>query len=359
MGAERELIKKIKRTAIGDAAAWLMRPRKHYRDVARHLERQLPYPPSKKQIWWCFWDYFGFRLQYRGDLEADYFGAQLYRKSGFVRQESMAHAVRFAWRNAVQDKKHWTIFQDKREFYAAFSKHLKRKWMIADQGTAWEAFSQFISECSDRIFVKDPMSMGGRGVALWTFDGEEKRRELFELCRETPMVLEEVLTQCEEIRAFSGSSVNTLRVITIVDRYGEVHIARCELRMGRRDMDIDNFCRGGLVAQVDADTGVVFSMGKDGNGRDYIFHPDSGKQIVGFSIPDWDGYKRFACELASKYPEMRYVGWDIVKDSKGNFCVIEGNKDAGVGGLESGLLYGLKPYFDALLDGNKTFPYHQ
>lgn len=61
-----------------------------------------------------------------------------------------------------------------------------------------------------------------------------------------------------------------------------------------------------------------------------ILHPDTGKQIIGYQIPDWSGYKNFVCELAGKIPGMRYVGWDIIKDADGNFCVIEGNKDVRV-----------------------------
>jgi len=359
MGTRRDLIEIIKQTRIGCAAAWLIKPKKHYRDIARFLECQLPYPPNKKQIIWCFWDYLRFCFRYRGDLQTDYFGAQLYRKSDLVRQESMAHAVRFAWRDAVQDRQYWHIFLDKRHFYTAFSSHLHRRWMIVDQNTTWDVFCRFVSTCSNRLFAKNPTGQGGKGVSYWCLENEEEKHALFAQCQTTPMVLEEVLTQCEELQSFSNGPVNTLRVITIIDLHGDVHVARCELRMGRSGTSTDNYCSGGLVAQVDVDTGVVFTMGKDANGREYIFHPDSGKQIVGYAIPDWDAYSEFVRVLANKYPAMRYVGWDIIKDSKGNFCVIEGNKDAGVGGLESSLLYGLKPYYDAFLEGHKSFPHSE
>lgn len=359
LGAMTTLICKVKKTRLGGAVSWLARPVKHYRLMERLLESKLPCAPTRREILWCFWDYFGFRLKYRGNLEVDYFGAQMYLKSDFVRRESMANAVRFAWRDRVQDPSCWKVFLDKRAFYAAFSEYLHRHWMVADETTSWDAFCRFAETCSNRVFVKDPLGLGGRGVSLWRLDSEQARRELFDLCRSTPLMLEEVLTQCEEIQSFSGGAVNTLRIITIIDDRGCVHVARCELRMGRKGMDVDNYCCGGLAAQVDVDSGVVFSMARDENGKIHIFHPDSGKQIVGFSIPDWEQYKAFACELAMKYPGMRYVGWDIMKDSSGNLCVVEGNKDAGVGGLESGLLYGLKPYFDALLAGDTSFPHHQ
>ena len=359
MGKTRDVIKKIKRTRVGAAALWLARPVKHYRDIERHLKRHLPETPTKRQILWCFWDFFRFQLKYRGDLETDYFGAQIYRKSDFVRRESMAHAVRFSWRDAVQEKSCHEIFLDKRAFYAAFAEYLGRRWLSVDGDTSWEEFRAFVNLCGGIVFSKTPRGMGGKGVRLHRVARVEECRELFDLCRKEPTVLEEVLTQCEELRVFSAGTVNTLRIITIIDSSGRVHIARCELRMGRSGMDVDNYSSGGLVAQVDAQSGIVYSMGRDGNGREYLFHPDSGRQIVGFAIPDWEQYKAFVYQLAEKYPGMRYVGWDIVKDSNGNFCVIEGNKDAGVGGLESGLLYGLKPYYDALLRGNASYPHHQ
>ncbi len=352
MGIKRTLIDTIKKTGVGAAAAWLARPCKHYGDIRRNLEQQLAHEPTKGQILWCFWDHFVFCLRYRGDLETDYFGAQLYRKSGFVRRESMAHAVRFSWRNSVQEKKYWNIFRDKREFYKAFSDHMGRKWLAVDESVDWERFRDFVAECSDRVFVKDPLGMGGTGVSLEAPESEKNCRELFELCREKRLVAEEVLKQCEDLASFSCGAVNTLRVITIIDRLGKAHVARCELRLARNGADVDNYCGGGLVAQVDTESGVIFTTGRDKNGREFIFHPDSGKQIVGYEIPDWQGYRKFACTLAERYPGMRYVGWDIIKDQAGSFCVIEGNKDAGVGGLESGLLYGLKPHFDALLEGD-------
>ena len=357
--AKSGLVRKIKKTRLGSAALWLLRPKKHYGDVRRNLEQHLPYPPTGRQIRWCFWDFFRFQLKYRGDLETDYFGAQLYRKSDFVRRDSLAHAVRFRWRDAIQEKNYWPTFTDKREFYAAFSDQLGRKWMVVDQNTSWEQFSAFLEECGGKVFTKKPKGMGGKGVTRCKPDSEEAQRKLFDRCRKKPTVLEGVLTQCEELRGFSEDSVNTLRFITIIDDAGKVHVARSELRMGRSGMDVDNFSSGGLVAQVDIESGVIYSMGRSGNGREYIFHPDSKRQIVGYRIPDWEGYKSYVRMLAERFPAMRYVGWDIIKDENGNFCVIEGNKDAGVGGLESGLLYGLKPYYDALLAGDEAYPHHR
>ncbi len=127
--------------------------------------------------------------------------------------------------------------------------------------------------------------------------------------------------------------------------------------MGNGQSAVDNFSSGGMSALIDIKTGIISSMARDGNGIHYLVHPNTGKQIIGFKIPDWEGYKEFALTLAMKYPEMRYVGWDIIKDAKGNYTIIEGNKDAGVDYIECHLGYGLRPYYDAILNCDKEFDY--
>ena len=353
MKLSRALLIKIKKTGPGCAAAWLLRPVKHRRDIRRQLQARLPYPPTPQQIRWCFCDYCRFCLRYRGDLDTDYFGAQLYRKSDLVRRESLAHSVRFGWRDALQARSCWEIFRDKREFYRAFDAQLHRPWMIADGNTPAQAVEAFAAACGGRVFSKIPKGQGGKGITLWDLNDRAQLSLLLKQCQASPLLLEGVLEQSEDLYAFSQGAVNTLRLISLVDESGRPHVARCELRMGRRGMAVDNYSSGGLVAQVDVDSGVIFTTGRDENGHEYIFHPDTEKQIVGFQIPDWEGYKAFVLSLAARFPEMRYVGWDIIKDSAGNFCVIEGNKDAGVGGLEGSLLYGLKPGFDALLSSKE------
>ena len=113
--------------------------------------------------------------------------------------------------------------------------------------------------------------------------------------------------------------------------------------------DIDNFSSGGMAAPIDIETGIIFAPATDKKGQEFIIHPSSKKQIVGFKTPDWEKYKKFAIKLAMKFPEMRYVGWDIIKTKDNEFIVIEGNKDAGPDCLETGLLYGLLPIYDKIL----------
>lgn len=336
----------------GRALGVILKRKKYKDEIFRQLKERLDDEPSKWQVNWCYHDYLRFHFKYGGNIDTDYFGTQLYKKSDFVRNESFATQVRFPWRDSVQERVVCSKFQDKREFYRNFSEYLGRDWMIVDENTAKEEILQFLQN-KEGVFAKIPVSCGGKDVHYFHTQTDAEKKEIFNFCKNGPVVLENSIEECEELHCFSNyTAVNTLRIITIVDSNGNPHIAAAILRIGRDGSAVDNYSSGGMSALVDIDTGIVYTQATNKKGKTYIVHPDSGKQIVGFIIPEWEKYKEFAVLLAKKYPTMRYVGWDIVKDKQGRMCVIEGNKDAGADYVEAGLLYGLLPHYNKLLNMN-------
>lgn len=319
-------------------------------EIKDELVERLETAPTESQINWCFWDYVHFRRKYKGNLHTDYFGTQLYKKSDFVRNESFATRVRSTWRDSVQERSIWPVFQDKREFYKSFSEYLGRDWIIVGENTAEEEVLHFLQN-KEGVFVKTPVSCGGKDVHYFSSQTDAEKKRIFDFCKNGSVILEHRIEQCEELHCFSNyTSVNTLRIITIIDSSGNPRIAAAVFRIGRDGSAVDNYSSGGMSALVDIDTGIVYTQATNKKGKTYILHPDSGKQIVGFVIPEWERYKEFAVLLAKRYPTMRYVGWDIVKDKQGKMCVIEGNKDAGADYVETGLLYGLLPHYNKLLN---------
>lgn len=330
---------------------YALRPGYVKRTLKEYFRENLDYEVTPRQLSLCTRDFMHFRWKYQGGLETDFLGTQMYRKSDFVREESFADKSRYLWRDSIQDRALWDVFLDKRVFYREFSDYLNRKWMLVNADTSGEAVADFVAQCGGRAFAKLPVSCGGKDVFTVTRQSVD---ELLALAKENDVILEEPVKQCEELYSFSGGAVNTVRIITIVDWSGTPHVARCVFRIGRSSADVDNFASGGMAAYIDVETGIIYSTASTKKGRQYILHPDTGKQIVGFQIPDWEKYKEFALTLASRFPTMRYVGWDIVRLADGRFCVIEGNKDAGVDVMESNSLYGLKPVYTELLNRSQN-----
>lgn len=333
----------------------LLRRKQYLRLIRENLELRLPYAPSDKIVKLCLRDYFHYAFRFQADLEVDYFKSGIYRKSELVRMESLANNKRFVWRDSVQAPDCWKFFVDKTEFYSYFKEYLNRDFIICDNTTSYEDFKDFIISHQCNVFAKLPISCGGKDVFHWELT-EDNIKDKYDYIIESgeKYIVEEAIVQTSELAEFAPSSVNTMRIVTIIDDSGNIHIANCLFRIGN-GKDIDNFSSGGMVARVDIKSGIIMQSAIDGLGRNFLIHPLSGKQIIGFRIPHWNEYISFAAELAKKIKRMRYVGWDIVRKKDGTMCVIEGNKDAGLDIQEAPVCFGYEPVFNALLHDEKSF----
>lgn len=75
--------------------------------------------------------------------------------------------------------------------------------------------------------------------------------------------------------ALNESSCNTVRYLSFLNKSGFFAITPF-LRTGRKGSVVDNAGAGGIFANVDVKTGVVYTNGIDELGNEYECHPDSG-----------------------------------------------------------------------------------
>ena len=165
---------------------------------------------------------------------------------------------------------------------------------------------------------------GGTGAFIADVSTDQKRDELWRL-RESDWVIEEKVNNIESICSFYQDSLNTIKVVTL-NIHGIPVVQTALFRMGNNSQ-VDNVHSGGICALVDIDCGIVVTEGVDNHFRRYLFHPVSGKQILGFKIPMWESVLALAKEAASRVPELRYTSWDIALTERGA-VLIEGNWDA-------------------------------
>jgi len=198
-----------------------------------------------------------------------------------------------------------------------------------------------------RLIVK-PFS-GGSGVniavmsatngKLYVNEVEASRDDLKALLESMPeAVISEFVQQHEYASTIYPHTANSIRILTMWDyERDEPFIALAAQRFGSHTtIPVDNWTRGGLIAQVDLETGV---LGKGatyprGSKMDWHeFHPDTGARIEGVLVPRWEYITSRVLELAGEMPFLPYVGWDIVVTEDG-FTVTEGNSYTDVHGLQ-------------------------
>ena len=283
-----------------------------------------------------------------GTRFTDYMQYEYYRYSSHVRREFISEQRRLIIDDVFNTKAGDEIFNEKKLFNEKFAEFVNRDWLNAENAS-YEEFCKFAAE--HPVFFGKPVAGSlGRGAGMFDVNNEKDRNAFFQELKQGKMLLEEVIHQHKELAEFNDTSVNTLRVVTVLRPNGNVAILTGDLRLGRKGKTSDNFHNNGIASLFDVETGVVYTSGIDKTNRRYLVHPDSGKQIIGFHIPVWDKIKDVVVRAAKTVPEVHYVGWDIAIGENEEIYIVEGNccADPDVTQMPDGI--GKWPLFVPLLE---------
>lgn len=211
-------------------------------------------------------------------------------------------------------------FDDKSRFNSIFRDYIGRAWIDIDKSSK-KQYQEFIEKYPNSMY-KVKNGSGGNGIGIC--DELFRKKHSYEELKNKHLILEEIIEQNKELAEFNPSSVNTLRVVTIVSK-DKVNLMNAVFRMGNGRGRTDNFHHYGLAALIDCESGVVISPAVDKKNNKYYFHPLSGKQIIGYHIPHWSEVVTTVKKAARVRANVRYVGWDITLDKNNKVCIIEGN----------------------------------
>lgn len=137
-------------------------------------------------------------------------------------------------------------------------------------------------------------------------------------------MVEEAIVQSDDTKVWNASSVNTVRIPTFLNNNG-FFVGVPFFRTGRAGACVDNAGGGGVFANVDSVTGVLYTDGIDEAGNFYKTHPDSGKVFKGYQIPRWNELLETVEKVHKEcMPHHLYIGWDFALTADG-WVLIEGN----------------------------------
>lgn len=268
------------------------------------------------------------RIKYGTEIQ-DYFQYEFFKLKNRERRNYMTLTkLRYIMRMCNDPSKR-IIFDDKALFNQTFSDYLYRDWLDLTVAS-YQEFEDFIRK-HPLFFVKARMGMFGKHAGKYVageHGGTAGIQVLYKDLQEKGCLVEELISQHPLLENFNNSSVNTLRIVTLLSSEKKLKIMSAVLRIGRAGKTVDNFHYFGIAATVDVDTGIVNSPGIDREFKRYIVHPDSKEQIIGFRIPSWDKAVDLISRAALEVPEVRYIGWDVAIDSNGKAQLIEGNYGA-------------------------------
>lgn len=133
-------------------------------------------------------------------------------------------------------------------------------------------------------------------------------------------LFQELLVQPPEISAIVGKTVSPIRILTVQTENG-VKIPYAAWKQPKKGDDVDFWTSPGErgYALVDPASGIVTHFHKQvGLGcRDEVNSLATGKPLVGFQIPEWEGCKSLAIAAHSLFPDHGVLGWDICITTRG------------------------------------------
>ena len=254
----------------------------------------------------------------------EYFVYDFEKLSHEGRKTFVTRSNKYQYYRMLNDQNYTPYFNMKTETYRKFKEFYGREVLCMYDASDYPKFVEFVQR-HPKFIYKPADDYGGHGVEIYDSRDYASLETLFELIIFNGFcVVEELIVQADEIARLHPQSVNTMRVVAYLSPSGETSIQWCFLRMGMGGSHTDNMSSGGLAAMVDPETGIIYSTGRDWKGDEHIFHPDTGIQLVGYQIPEWDKLREMVASLSKVLPQVRLVGWDLSYTTKG-WVFVEGN----------------------------------
>ena len=268
------------------------------------------------------YDYLHARFFY-GFCGEDYFlNTPGYAMKNFQKKDFFSHTEWLKIRKKFNDERYTYILQNKVETLKYFSKFINHGWCYPKEQSE-EQFNKFVSQYK-RILCKPISDEGGNGIHLYQSDFNGGG---YNELKSNGLLLEECITQ-HPLMNFNNTSVNTIRVYSVLDKQGKAHILKAVLRAGVGDSVVDNFHSGGVIYPVNIEHGFIEASGVRRMDRKQVsIHPGTDIIMLGFAIPHWNQLIETVKLMAESLPQVRYIGWDMVITPEG-VDMIEANDNA-------------------------------
>ena len=276
---------------------------------------------SGKSRLWLLMDMLRCGIKYNAGY-MDYKIADMYRLNDAQKRSTITRGISNDIVRRMNDKSYWHFFDDKSQFNHHFSKWVRRDWLLFDKNTTIDKLAAFL-QGKPSVFVKPLEGSSGVGVQKFKAEDFADTAAFYQRLKTLgDSILEETVVQHEDMARLCPTSVNTVRIATLLGDKGE-GIVYAFLRIGNGNV-MDNVDCGGMACRVDLDSGKLTTPAADKAGHVFETHPMTGVAFRSFALPYFEEAKQMCLEAMHVVPQVRYVAWDVALTPDGP-CFIEGN----------------------------------
>ena len=202
-------------------------------------------------------------------------------------------------------------------------------------------------DAGTELVIKPLSGGGGHGILFLSPEGEEVKINGTLFSREDAntrisslpnrIFYKRFMQQGFSHRIFPGA-LNTIRMITMISpETGLPFIPLAVHRFGTaKSRHVDNWSSGGLSAIIDMGSGILgkaVAYPEHGRLTWHSYHPDTGIEIEGQKIPQWEKIKAEILALAENVSMIPYIGWDVVLSDE-KIYILEANTNSDVNLLQ-------------------------
>ncbi len=223
--------------------------------------------------------------------------------------------------NYLNKKEYVNTMRDKILFNKIFKNYIKRDW-IDLRTSSLKEFKEFIKD-KDIIFGKIQNGFGSHGIRKIIVKDIDNVEKLYKSLKDNKQILvEEGIIQHPTLNKFNPYAVDTLRIITLLDKEGKPHIIGNAFRININDDEAIS-CFDAFM-KID-ENGNLISNCVDDNEIIYKEHPNIKIKFNTLKVPFAKEAFKMVKEAAKVVPEIRYVGWDVAITKDGP-QLLEGNE---------------------------------
>lgn len=191
------------------------------------------------------------------------------------------------------------------------------------------------------ILIMKPIN-AGKGKGVYMLSSKNKRFYIDEdeiseeklldfLKKQDDWFVSQFVRQSEYLDRLYDKTTNTIRLITLKDpKTGKFKVFFAVQRIGTsKTIPVDNGSKGGLVSNINLETGELSEARSLHSLEVHTVHPDSLSPIKGVKIPNWNAIKTQMLAVANKFPYLNFIAWDVLLTDEG-VIIIEANTSSGV-----------------------------
>jgi hypothetical protein len=219
----------------------------------------------------------------------DYFIFRFFEKNHEERDKWVGTGFKYEYDLIMNPMNTRHLLANKIDFYEAYKPFvIHSTCALEDIRNNNTRAKEVLGNPTGKIVVKDSFGQCGWDVEILNSVDYDNESLLKYMKLHGFNLAEEFIIQHPELASLSESGVNTIRIITQLNKRNEVEILGARLRISVNN-HVDNLASGNIAAAIDLESGIVTGPGvySDITKESVTYHPVSGIKLDGFQIPLW------------------------------------------------------------------------